>query len=56
MNARYGDRASEIDRIIELASSARERAIEADLNFEAYLLELALKALEEQRDLEARQR
>ena len=47
------DRLAEIESIVELTKTAREKALEVDLTFEAYLLHTALVALLEQLELEA---
>lgn len=52
MTANTPNRLSEIESIIELTKTAREKAIEIDLTFEAYLLHTALVALLEQLELE----
>lgn len=52
MSANSPNRLAEIESIVELTKSAREKALEIDLNFEAYLLHTALVALMEQLELE----
>ncbi len=53
MSASTTDRLAEIESIVELTRTAREKALEVDLTFEAYLLHTALVALLEQLELEA---
>ncbi len=53
MSGKSKDRLAELESIVELTRTAREKALEADLTFEAYLLHTALVALLEQLELEA---
>ena len=50
------DRLAQIEQIIELTRTVKERAEESGLRFEAYLLQMAEIALLEQLELEARRR
>lgn len=53
MNAQSNSRLAELEAIVELTKTAKERALEMDLTFEAYLLHTALVALLEQLELES---
>lgn len=53
MSARNIDRLAELETIVELTRTAKEKALEIDLTFEGYLLHTALVALLEQLELEA---
>ena len=53
MSPNTQDRLAEIESIVELTRTAREKALEVDLTFEAYLLHTALVALLEQLELES---
>ena len=46
-------RAAEIEEIVELTKTAKARALELGLTFEAYLLHTAMVALLEQLELES---
>ncbi len=53
MNDHSKDRLEELKTIVELTKTAKEKALDADLTFEAYLLHTALLALIDQVELEA---
>ncbi len=53
MSAKNNSRLAELESIVELTRTAKERALEINLNFEAYLLHTALVALQEQLELES---
>lgn len=52
MSAKSNSRLAELESIVELTRTAKEKALEIDLTFEGYLLHTALVALLEQLELE----